>query len=92
MIFYANYGINPKLNDFLNGYGFFILFVVIWGGCIYFVIRRRKWCPKCKKPSCKKLGPKSMTDMQAMRCKICGFNKTIYTPSPSNSDHSPGPD
>jgi len=50
---------------------------------------RQNGVPNVKKPSCEKLGPKSMADMQAMRCKICGFNKTIYNPSRNHSDHPP---
>ena len=72
--------------DFLHNGDFFFVFAVIVGIWMYFGVRKAKWCPKCKKPSCEKLGPKSMTDMQAMRCKICGFNKTIYTPSHNNAD------
>ena len=75
--------------DFLHDGGFFFVFVVLGGIWVYFGRRKAKWCPKCKKPSCEKLGPKSMADMQAMRCKICGFNKTIYTPSHNHSDHPP---
>ena len=71
--------------DFFEDYGWFIAFAVF--SCIWFYFGRRKakWCPKCKKPSCEKLGPKSMTDLQAMRCKFCGFNKIINTPTPNNS-------
>ena len=75
--------------DFLHDGGFFFVFVVLGGIWIYFSARKAKWCPKCKKPSCEKIGPKSKTDMQAMRCKICGFNKTIYNPSHNHSDHPP---
>ena len=64
----------------------FFVFVVLGVICIYFSARKAKWCPKCKKPSCEKLGPKSTTDLHAMRCKICGFNKTIYTP---DTNHMP---
>jgi|TARA_B100001741_G_scaffold281644_1_gene255576 hypothetical protein len=69
------------LDAFVKDYSWFIAFVVLGGIWVYFGRRKAKWCPKCKKPSCEKLGPKSNTDMQAMRCKFCGFNKTIYTPS-----------
>ena len=71
--------------DFFKDYGWFIAFAVF--SCIWFYFggRKAKWCPKCKKPSCEKLGPKSMTDLQAMRCKFCGFNKIINTPTPNNS-------
>ena len=73
------------MTDFFLGFGWIIAFMVL--GCIwiYFSVSKAKWCPKCKKPSCEKLGPKSMTDLQAMRCKFCGFNKIINTPTPNNS-------
>ena len=29
-----------------------------------------------------------MTDMQAMRCEFCGFNKNIHTPNPNNNHFS----
>ena len=77
------------VDAFVEDYVWFIAFVVLGGIWIYFGGRKAKWCPACKKPSCEKLGPKSMADMQAMRCKICGFNKTIYTPSHNHSDHPP---
>ena len=73
--------------DFIHEYGLFVAFVVLGGIWIYFGGRKAKWCPKCKKPSCEKIGPKSKTDMQAMRCKFCGFNKTIHTPTPNNSSN-----
>ena len=75
--------------DFLHDGGGFIVFAVIVGIWMYFGVRKAKWCPKCKKPSCEKLGPKSMTHLQAMRCKICGYNKTINTP-PRNDSNSFG--
>ena len=73
--------------DFFKDYGLFIAFAVF--SCIWFYFfggHKAKWCPKCEKPSCEKLGLKSKTDMQAMRCKICGFNKTIHTPSPNDTN------
>ena len=75
--------------DLFKDYGWLIACAVL--GCIwiYFSARKAKWCPKCRKPSCEKLGPKSNSDMQAMRCKFCGFNKTIYT---SSHIHSVPPD
>tara|TARA_B100001939_G_scaffold59265_1_gene48420 strand:- start:148 stop:399 length:252 start_codon:yes stop_codon:yes gene_type:complete len=74
-----------KMLDFIHDGGFFLVFVALVGIWIYFGSRRAKWCPKCKKPSCEKIGPKSMADMQAMRCKFCGFNKIIHTPPPNNN-------
>jgi len=65
------------LQFFVKDYGSLIAFMVLGGIWIYFSARKKKWCPKCKKPSYEKLGPKSETDMQTMRCKFCGFNITI---------------
>ena len=73
------------VDAFVEDYVWFIAFVVLGGIWIYIGGRKAKWCPTCKKPSCEKLGLKFKTDMQAMRCKFCGFNKTIHTPTPNNS-------
>ena len=72
-----------RFNNFLVCSIFAFCISCIW---FYFGGRKAKWCPKCKKTSCEKLGLKSKTDMQAMRCKFCGFNKTIHTPSPNDTN------
>jgi len=45
---------------------------------VYLNIRKKKWCPNCKKPSCEKLGPETKQGWQTVRCTTCGFTKPIY--------------
>ena len=55
----------------------FLVFGVLAVCFIYMGIRKKKWCPNCKKPSCKKFGPETK-GWQTVRCKTCGFNELIY--------------
>ena len=55
----------------------FLVFGVLAVCFIYMGIRKKKWCPICKKPSCEKFGPETK-GWQTVRCKTCGFNKLIY--------------
>ena len=55
----------------------FLVFGVLAVCFIYMGIRKKKWCPNCKKPSCEKFGPETK-GWQTVRCKTCGFNKLIY--------------
>ena len=56
----------------------FLVFGVLVICFIYIDIRKKKWCPNCKKPSCEKFGQETKQGWQTLRCKTCGFNKPIF--------------
>ena len=69
----------------MHDYLFILIFLLILVFVIY-VAARKVWCPKCKKPSCRKVEPIVIEGWQDMRYKFCGFTKKIHVVAASHTD------